>query len=303
MAGQPLPCPFGRKIMNGWMIGGIAVLAAAVAAYANYRRFVHKPTALIEAPYQVETRSLTVNAGNHALSGQLLIPRGMPGKLPTVIVSHGLNSNAKNAIALVGMSLAMSGFQVYCFDFYGGSIHSARGGRMEDMTVFSEKEDLHTVIERIKQLETTDLENLFLLGESQGGFVTAITAVDHPEVKGLIEYYPAFCIPEDARKRHGSPERIPEYERFGQSKLGKSYSASVWDYNVYDVIPSYCGPVLIIHGDHDRIVDISYGRRASEVYKQSEFICLPGEIHGFTGAGARKAAALSYDFMKKVMKK
>ena len=282
----------------------IATAAAAMlggAAYWNYRRFVPKPKAIGDKTYQVDTRDLTVDMGEHTLFGQLLIPQGASGKLPTVVVSHGLNSNGKNAKDLVGMSLAMSGFQVYCFDFYGGSLRSASGGKMWDMTVFTEKADLEAVIEKIKTLDTTDTDKLFLLGESQGGFVTAITAAEHPEVKALILYYPALCIPEDARKRHGSKEKIPKRENFGGSQLGRAYSESVWDYDVYRVIGAYKGPVLIVHGDNDKAVNISYGKKAAEVYEHAEFVCLPGEIHAFTGEGRKKAAQLSYDFLQRAL--
>ena len=287
--------------MKNAAIAAGAALVLGAAAYANYRRFVPKPMALGGTKYPVQTRDLTVDAGEHSLFGQLLVPCGIDGKLPTVIVSHGLNSNGKNAKALIGESLAMSGFQVYCFDFYGGSIRSASGGKMWNMTVFTEKADLEAVIAKIKTLDTTDGERLFLLGESQGGFVTAITAAEHPEIKAVIEYYPALCIPEDARKRHGAREKIPNRENFGGSQLDRAYSESVWDYDVYRVIPAYKGPVLIIHGDKDKAVDISYGRRAAEVYDHAEFVCLPGEIHGFTGEGRKKAAQLSYDFLQRAL--
>ncbi len=179
--------------MNGWIWGALAAAGFAAAGYINYRRFVPKPKALGSNKYSIETKDLTVDAENYTLFGQLLTPRGIPGKLPTVIVSHGLNSNGRNTKAMVGESLAMSGFQVYCYDFRGGSLHSASGGRMEEMTVFSEKADLNAVIEKIKTLETTDTENLFLLGESQGGFVTGITAAEHPEIKAVINTV-SYCI-------------------------------------------------------------------------------------------------------------
>lgn len=68
-------------------------------------------------------------------------------------------------------------------------------------------------------------------------------------------------------------------------------------HDVFEAIRNYSGPVLIIHGDKDKVVDISYGRRATEVYKHAEFVCLPGESHGFIGAGRKKAAQLSYEFL------
>lgn len=286
----------------GWLIGIVCGMAAlAGLAYLNYRRFFAKARAYGDRKYAFETKDLTIDTGKHTLFGQILLPNGISGKLPTVIVSHGLNSNGRNAQGLVGKSLAMSGFAVYCFDFYGGSIRSASSGDMRDMTVFTEREDLNAVIAKIRTLDSTDTDNLFLLGESQGGFVTGITAAEHPEIKAVIEYYPAFCIPEDARKRYLTKEDIPERVQLGSSLLGRAYSESVWNYNVFDVISAYKGPVLIVHGDHDRIVDISYGRRAAKVYEHAEFVMLPGEIHGFTAGGRDKAAQLTYDFLQRVI--
>ncbi len=287
--------------MKRTVIAAMTAAALGTAAYANFRRFSYTPQALGDKTYKVKTQVLTIPAGSHTITGELLLPEGISGKLPTIIVSHGLGSSGVNAKKLVGMSLAMSGFAVYCFDFFGGSRHSKSGGEMWEMSVFTEKGDLNAVIAHVKSLDTTDTDKLFLLGESQGGFVTAITAAEHPEIKAVILYYPAFCIPEDARKRHGAKENIPEREKFGPSLLGKVYSESVWDYDVYRVIPAYQGPVLILHGDSDKAVNISYGRRAAEVYEHAEFVCLPGEIHGFTGEGRKKAAQLSYDFLQRVL--
>ena len=282
-----------------------AVSTAAIlgaAAYINYRRFVPKPQAWGDKKYKVSTKVLTIPAGDHTLFGELLLPQGTSGKLPTVIVSHGLNSNGANAKKLVGMSLAMSGFAVCCFDFWGGSLRSKSGGIMWEMSVFTEQEDLNAVIDHMKTLDSTDPDKLILLGESQGGFVTGITAAQRPQdIRAVIEYYPALCISDDARARHGSVENIPDIENFGGSKLGRLYSEQVFDYDVYEVLPAYTGPVLIIHGDNDRAVNISYGRKAAEVYEHAEFVCLPGEIHGFTGEGRRKAAQLSVDFIQRAL--
>lgn len=282
----------------------IAVLCLAAASCAavcvSGKRAACRPKALGEKVYKVKAQVLTIPAGKHRIHGELLLPEGMDGRLPTVIVSHGLNSSGKHTKNLIGMSLAMSGFAVICFDFYGGSRRSLSGGKMPEMTVFTEKEDLTAVLDYAAALESTDKDRLFLLGESQGGFVTAITAAEHPELRAIVLYYPAFCIPEDARARHGAKEKIPAVERFGPSRLGRAYSESVWDYDVYRVIGAYGGPVLILHGDHDKAVDISYGRRAKDVYRHAEFVCLPGEIHGFTRNGKRKAAELSYAFLQRV---
>ena len=60
-------------------------------------------------------------------------------------------------------------------------------------------------------------------------------------------------------------------------------------------------PVQPIPGDRDRLVNISYGKRAAETYEHAEFVCLHGEIHGFTREGSKKAAQLSYGFLQRVL--
>ena len=102
---------------------GILILALCLGVL-NYRRFVPKHRALGGRSYKVDRKEMAIDTGKHVLRGQLLIPRTGKEKLPTVIISHGLNSNGKNTKTMVGQSLAMSGFQVYCFDFWGGSLHS-----------------------------------------------------------------------------------------------------------------------------------------------------------------------------------
>ena len=83
--------------MNGWFYGILAAAILVSIGYANHRRFVPRQRALGSKRYAFDTKDLPVDTGERTLCGQLLIPRGIPGKLPTVIVSHGLNSNGKNA--------------------------------------------------------------------------------------------------------------------------------------------------------------------------------------------------------------
>lgn len=288
--------------MSRLLIGAAVVIVLAALGYMNYRRFIPKPEPLGDEAYEVEIRKLSIPAGEHALYGELLLPKGVTGKLPTIVCSHGLNGSYHYFRDYVGMCLAMSGYAVCCFDFYGGSVRGKSGGKMTEMSVFTERDDLNAVIDWVMERETTDTGRLFLFGESQGGFVTAITAAQRPrDFRALIEYYPAFCIPDDARKRFRSAEEIPdEYKHMGR-RFGRLYCQQVLDYDVYKEIPAYDGPVLILHGDRDQAVDISYGRRAADTYPNAEFICLPGEVHGFTGDGRKKAARLTYDFLQRTL--
>lgn len=285
--------------MKRTLLGLAAAGALTALCYRNYRNLYPRAEALGETAYEVEARRLCVPRGAGELYGELLLPRGLDGPLPTVVCCHGINGSYRYFRTYTGMSLAMSGFAVYCFDFHGGSDRSRSGGRMTDMSVFTERDDLHAVIDAIRALETTDRDNLFLLGESQGGFVAGITAAERAgEIRGLIEYYPALCIPLDAQVRFDAVEEIPDtYTQVG-CVLSREYAAGLLDYDVYKVLPGYKGPVLIVHGEGDEIVDIAFSERAAEVYDRAKLVRLPDEPHGLTAAGKRAAARWTYAFIR-----
>lgn len=288
--------------MKKWLIAGAALGGLAALSVWNYRQFMPSPKSFTEKKHPVEVKPMPLQAGTHTLYGELLRPKGVTVPLPTVICCHGFNSSYKLCKGAMGMCFAMSGLQVYCFDFCGGSTHSRSGGTMQEMSIFTEREDLTAVIEAVKALDCVDPDNLFLLGESQGGCVSGMTAPRFAgDLKGLILYYPAFCIPDDARKRYPSVEKIPEDAAVFGKRLGRVYNEKLLDYDVYNDILPFDKPVLIIHGDQDPVVDISYGKHAAEIYPNAQFQCLPGENHGFSGKGKLEAARLSYAFIMKQM--
>lgn len=197
-----------KKILLG---AGIVAGALTALSVWNDHRSTFKPQSLDSAAYGVDVQKLPVRTGGHTLYGELLLPRGKSGPLPTVICCAGFGTSFRFCKKTIGMCLAMSGFAAYCFDFYGGREGSKSGGSMLEMSIFTERDDLSAVIEHIKTLDVVDQENLFLLGESQGGCVAGITAPRHRgDVRAMVQYYPAYCIPDDARKRFASAAEIPE---------------------------------------------------------------------------------------------
>ena len=220
-------------------------------------------------------------------------------RFPIAVVSHEFMANRLFTIRYARL-LASLGYAAFCFDFSGGCIVGGSQGRTTDMTVFTEMEDLRAVIAHAQAQPYTDSERLLLMGCSQGGLVTALTAAElGKQVEGIILFYPALSIPDDARK--GSmirakfdPQNIPETMRCGPMKLGRAYAASVLDLDPFAVLPKYRGDVLIVHGNADELVDISYSRRAYAAYRDAAEAALQaGEItampylqfHEVDGAG------------------
>lgn len=282
------------------IIGGVAAFAGL--SYLNFRRAFPAAKTLSDQKEAIRIEKLPVSYDGKTIYGEFLSPKGLTGKRPTVICAHGFGASYRTTEIMIGRALAMSGWNAYCFDFCGGSPKSKSSGTMKDMSVFTEKQDLLHVIDYMKTLPEVDTEHLFLLGESQGGFVSAISAPErNDDIRAMVLYYPAFCIPDDARKRFPDKADIPDETRIMGKLIGGEYSRAVYDFDVYRAIGGYTGPVLILHGDSDQIVPVEYGKRAAETYKNAEFIPLPGEIHGWTGKGKRTAAEKSFQFFSKYL--
>ncbi len=221
--------------------------------------------------------------GGLRISG--VVYRGKGEKLPIGIICHGFLAN-QNMCSKYAKVFAEMGYAAFTFDFIGGSIKGKSEGKLSDMSVLTEAEDLEAVIEYAKGLGYTDGGRVTLMGCSQGGFVSALEAVKLRPDK-LILFYPALCIPDDARKGkmmmfefkpHDIPEEIPAKVPF--LKLGAIYPKAVIEMDPYKEISGYNGKVLIIHGNADGIVNISYSKKAEEAYRESGAECRLIEIEG-----------------------
>jgi len=210
-------------------------------------------------------------------------------KLPVAIVCHGLMAFQKT-VRQYARALAGMGYAAYCFDFCGGSVLGLgkSDGLTTEMSVLTEMSDLEAVIEYVQGLPYTG-DELLLMGCSQGGLVSALMAAKHPEmVSRLVLFYPALCIPDDARAGRMmlakfDPANIPERINCGPMKLGRCYAADVIGMNPFTEITPYSGPVLIVHGTKDRIVNPDYSVCAREAYANASLRIIEGGGHGFRG--------------------
>lgn len=216
------------------------------------------------------------------------------GKYPTVIFSHGFGSNFQK-LQHYSDRYTKSGIACIFFDFCGGGPESVSDGTIKEMTILTEVQDLTEVLFKTEELNFVDKENIFLQGESQGGFVSALVAAAHSEkVKALLLWFPAFVIPDHSRIRFAEGNHTV----FGL-ELSPYFDVTAMNVNVYEEITKYQNPVQLIHGDQDVIVPISYSQRAVGVYHDASLLTIQGAGHGFNGDDLQTAIDCSLHFIKK----
>lgn len=247
--------------------------------------------------YEIVIEELIIKAEGKEIYGKIYKPKD-EGKYPAVILSHGYNGCNADFVTDCKY-FARNGYVAYAFDFSGGSTRSKSKGATTDMTIFTEKEDVLVVFDYIKNMDIVKKERVFLFGGSQGGLVTAMAAEERKdEVKAMILYFPAFNIPDNWRGNYPTVESIPATVDFWGLKLGGIFFKAMHDYYPFESLGAFDKNVLIIQGDKDDIVPLSYAKRVEKLYKNTELVVLPGEGHGFTAGGGKKARERVLEFMK-----
>lgn len=247
--------------------------------------------------WEYEETEMTFTRNNMKINGRLLLPEG-DGPFPAVILGHGFGGNLSYNIDYA-RAFAGKGIAAYAFDFIGGGYGSRSDGKITDMSVLTEAADMSTVLDGIKALQQIDSNNIFLMGESQGGFVASYVAGTRPnDVRGLIAFYPAYVLQDDAWQRTPDPDNIPETMNLMDVTIGRIYNQDAMSFDIYDIIKNYSRNALIIHGTRDSIAPISYSERAVEVFPSAELIKIEGAGHGFYGEDDDYAAEQTIHFVK-----
>lgn len=231
------------------------------------------------SPERIDT--LRIPCGDRTIFGLLERPATDGVRGPLAIISHGFGGTYAYGRAYFAALNAM-GYQVFTFDFPCGSVMSRSGNNTMDMSAVDEKEALETIVGYFRSREDVDPDRIVLVGESQGGFVSALASAEIPDkVRALILVYPALCIPDDWRERYPEVKDIPDTTYLWGVPMGRRFFTEIRDIDVYDIIGAYEGPVLIVHGDRDQVVKMEYAQRAAATYSDARLRVISGAGHGF----------------------
>ena len=247
---------------------------------------------------------LSLDGSEGKLYAELQKPASNADKLPFVIICHGFTGNCNTELMTdIANDLQSQGIASLRFDFNG---HGKSDGEFQNMTVLNEIEDLKDVISWVQAQPW--VENISLLGHSQGGVVVSMTAGELGDsiIKNLVLMAPAAVLRDDAIRGNTQGAQYDPWNLqsdfvelpWGGYKLGRKYIESAVNLPIYETAERYTGPVLIIQGTHDRIVPYTYAERYHQGYKDSILKLIPDEDHSFTKNTA-EAALLASDWLSK----
>ena len=252
----------------------------------------------IEATKDYEKENKTIYRDNLKIAGELYIPTNDYDVFPLIILSHGFGGNMSST-RNDALTFTKQGFAAFIFDFIGGGFSIQSDGQMTEMSVLTEAQDLNTVIDYLLEDERISSHHIFLLGQSQGGFVSTYVAGTRNDIRGLIGFYPAYCIKDDALEQYPNADQVPDPYQMSKmgTTLGKIYYTDVTSFDIYEVMEDIECDTVIIHGTADNVVPVRYAQRAAETIPHCTYLELQGAGHGFSGQDNDKALAAAFNLL------
>ncbi|ANZ61958.1 alpha/beta hydrolase [Secundilactobacillus paracollinoides] len=255
----------------------------------------------------MKSENITVQRANLTLRGVLNTPENATD-YDLALIMHGFTGDKGKAhedmLYELSEKLTAKGVATIRFDFDG---HGESDGDFSEMTVPSEIADASVFLNYARHLP--NVNQIYLLGHSQGGVVASMVAgLYHDEVTKLVLMAPAATLKEDALKGRlqsatYDPNHIPEKLPLGAPldylnlAVGGLYLRTAQVMPIYEVAQQFEGPVSLIHGSADVIVDNKASRKYDDVYANSELHIVDGAGHTFEGATREISTDLAVAFL------
>ena len=247
----------------------------------------------------------SIDGSKGKLSARLYQPDLKPEeRCDLVIMCHGLNAD-KNFPLLTELAdqLHRQGIATLEFDFNG---HGESEGRFSEMTIPNEIEDLEQVLAYAQDLRFVD--NIALVGHSQGAVVAAMVAGKHPDdIKALVLLAPASSVRDDVVRGNlfgidFNPLDLPDSLVLSNGiVLGYRYLKTVSNLPIFEMAANYHGSACIIHGTGDHLVPYTCGERFHQTWSNSEYYLLDYYDHNFTVCPYRPIEIVE-DYLKRTMR-
>lgn len=249
-------------------------------------------------------KDVQVQRDGLTLRGVLEVPDNK-SEYNMAILMHGFTGNCgRNDPHSLHYQLAKTlkklGVASVRFDFNG---HGKSDGQFVNMTVMNEVSDGRAILDYVRRMP--QVKQIFLLGHSQGGVVASMLAgYYHDYIDKLVLMSPAATLKTDAIAGHTQglvydPQHIPDVQKLRPGyDLGGFYLRTAQTLPIYETAAEYKGPVCIIHGKADQVVDPNASVKYNNGYLNSELHLIDGANHLLDGKQRQEVLSIVSEFIK-----
>jgi esterase/lipase len=224
-------------------------------------------------------------------------------KFPTILLVPGFGADLHEYGYFDDISnvLLRNGFQTLRFSFEGCGQSE---GDFVNMTIDKQSQQIHDMVDFIKQDRFTNIRRIGLLAQSFGG-PTTVVAMPFLSIKSFIFTSfppdPLTTFSKRFKRQKGyDPEGISKRERSDNVmvKIGPQFWKNLSQHNFYEEIKKMNKPMFFIHGGKDDIVKASQTAEFFETLNVSnkKIEILKMANHGFSGKYRPKVLKMIADW-------
>jgi carboxymethylenebutenolidase len=280
----PAPAPSRRRRrLWPWLVGGcglaalfaggLVVLALVLLVGWGLSRLTPDAPGYRDQDAAVRTSWTGFNSDGKQIAVELFEP-AVPGRRPAVVVVHGADGlqqpNWHKVYHGQAQELTRSGYVAALVHYFDATGTPAANAKVIQQHFLTWAHTLADAVTWTSQLPNVEGEHVGLVGTSLGASLAVSLAAFDPRVGAVVEYFGGLP-PEVAAKL----TRMP--------------------------------PVLILHGDRDRVVPVAEARKLEQALADKglpfEAQVYPGQGHGFQGAAANDALRRTVGFFDRHLKK
>ena len=263
---------------RGFLLAAISVAAALSVSAAHAETDGTMTACTSHRSGDVEIASISYRSDGLRIAGYILSPARVDRKLPAMIYNRGGNRHfgavGERTLSFLE-AFARSGYVVLASQYRGGP-----GSEGRDERGGADVDDVLNLVGLASSLERVDGGRIFMYGQSRGGMMTYIALRGRRDIRAAVVAAGVSDVRMSLRAR---PDLRPLVRRLsGLDERSLSARSAVDWADEIDV------PLLLMHGDLDRKVDIAQSRimaaRLRAAGKRVELEVFPGENHGFTGS-------------------
>ena len=229
-----------------------------------------------------ENREYYIDKDGFKIHAKLDLPEHAQGKLPIVIVVHGLTGHMEETHIIAAAETALrAGYAALRVEMYG---HGKTDGRFCNHDLYEWISELMYVIDHVRGFDF--VSDIYLAGHSQGGLTVMLTAaMKARDIRGILPLSPAVVILDACRTGEifglkYDPADVPDELHIWEDKyITSNYVYAARTLDIDAAIKGFDGPVLIVHGDEDEAVPVSYGIDAASKYRNASLVLIEGDDH------------------------